>query len=71
MQISNLPNHYRASFRPSLDMSDFKTVRLGDMNVVIGRAPEGSLHVQSILFPKEKYSLANATIKAFMLERMF
>jgi len=64
-------NHYRATLRPSSDFSDFRTVTRDDSaySIIVGTDANGSWKVQSILFPKAKYNLAQATIQAYYLER--
>ena len=65
------PNYYRARINPSNSMDDLKTVTWGEMYLVFGKMKNGSLMIHSILFPKKNFSLAQATIQAHSLERIF
>ena len=70
--MSIQPNYYRATFRPSSDMSDIRTVSTDDgYSIIVGKCSDGSLRTQSVLFPKEKYNIAQATIHAHFLERIW
>ena len=63
------PNYYIATLRSSTDMIDFKTItRDNGVQIRIAKFTDGSLKVQSILFPKEKYSSSSANITANLLE---
>lgn len=67
MQID--PNYYVATIRSSTDMIDFKTVMRNDgVQIRIAKYTDGSLRVQSILFPRNKYTNASAQISANLLE---
>jgi len=65
-------NYYRATFRPSSDMLDLRTVSTDyGYSIIVGKCQDGSLRIQSALFPKDKYNLANATVNAHFLERLW
>lgn len=70
--MSMQTNFYRATFRPSSDMLDLRTVSTDDgYSIIVGKCMDGSLRVQSALFPKEKYTIAQATINAHFLEKLW
>ena len=71
-RMSIQPNFYRATFRPSADMVEMRTLSTDQgYQIVAGKCPDGELRAQSILFPKQKYSLAQATISANLLENIW
>jgi hypothetical protein len=68
MNISQ--NFYIATFRAATDLTEFKTVTTDSgVQIRIVKYPDGSLKTQSILFPKDKYTLSSAKIHAFILEK--
>jgi len=68
--MSIQPNFYRATFRPSSDMLELRTVSTDQgYSIIVGKCCDGSLKVQSALFPKTKYNAAQAHINAYYLER--
>jgi len=63
--MSIQPNFYRATFRPSADMVEMRTLSTDQgYQIVAGKCPDGELRAQSILFPKQKYSLAHGALRA-------
>lgn len=70
MQVDK--NYYIATLRLSSNMTDFKTVMKDDgVQIRIAQHPDGTLKVQSILFPKDKYNNASAHISASLLEKFW
>ena len=70
--MSIQPNYYRATFRPSSEMLELRTISTEDgYSIIVGKCADGSLRTQSALFPKEKYTIAQATISAHFLERIW
>lgn len=69
LKIHLLPNNYVATVRSADGMTDFKTIQLGEAQARIARDENGKLHIQSILFSKEKFSIESATITAYYLYR--
>ncbi len=69
LHMTNDVNFHIATIRDSKDMTDFKTI-INDAGVQfrIAKQFDGSLRIQSILFPKNKYSSISAHISANLLE---
>jgi hypothetical protein len=70
--MSIQPNFYRATFRPSSEMLELRTISTdGGYNIIVGKCTDGALRVQSALFPKSKYNIAQATISAHFMENIW
>lgn len=67
--MQNDINFHIATIRDSNDMTEFKTV-ITETGVQfrIAKQLDGSLRIQSILFPKTKYSSFSAHISANLIE---
>jgi hypothetical protein len=70
MQMFTTPNYYISTLRLSKELTSYKTVEFGDIYMRVGQTESGSLIVQSLLFPKSKYSFSKATIMANHLSKI-
>lgn len=72
LHMSNTINYYIATLRLSDDMIDYKTITTNSgYSVRVAKCSDGSVKAQSILFPKEKYNIAQASIVASMLSNIW
>ena len=69
LRMYNDINFHIATIIDSKDMADFKTI-VNDNGIQfrIAKQLDGSLKIQSILFPKNKYSSFSAHISANLIE---
>lgn len=69
IQMGISTNYYVATLRNALEMSDFKTIVKNDgVEIRIAKSSDDKLRVQSILFPREKYTIGSARMSAILLE---
>lgn len=53
-------------------MTDFKTIQMsGDVQGVIGKSADGSMRLQSVIFPRSRYSVNEATIRGYHMQKEF
>jgi hypothetical protein len=70
MWVTLQPNFHRVTFLSSKDLTDFQTLQMGqDIQGIMGKSVDGSIHLQSVLFPRTKYSVSEATIRGFHLQK--
>jgi hypothetical protein len=70
MQVTLQPNFHRVTFISSKNLTDFQTLQMGQgIQGIMGKSEDGSIRLQSVLFPRNKYSVNEATIKGFHLQK--